>query len=39
MISTKPTQKLTSEERKKRIQDLYEYQMEKFMQEGVTEPL
>ena len=39
MISTKSTQKLTSEERKKRIQDLYEFQMEKFMQEGVSEPL
>ena len=39
MISTKSTQKLTTEERKKRIQDLYEFQMEKFMQEGVSEPL
>ena len=39
MISTKSTQKLSTEERKKRIQDLYEYQMEKFMQEGVSEPL
>lgn len=39
MISTKPTQKLSTEERKKRIQELYEYQMEKFMQEGVSEPL
>jgi len=39
MISTKSTQKLTSEERKKRIQDLYEFQMEKFMQESVSEPL
>ena len=39
MISTKSTQKLTSEERKKRIQDLYEFQMEKFMQENVSEPL
>lgn len=39
MISTKSTQKLTTEERKKRIQDLYEFQMEKFMQENVAEPL
>ena len=39
MISTKPTQKLTTEERKKRIQELYEYQMTKFMQENVAEPL
>jgi hypothetical protein len=39
MISTKSTQKLSTEERKKRIQDLYEYQMEKFMQENVSEPL
>ena len=39
MISTKPTQKLAPEERKKRIQDLYEFQMEKFMQENVSEPL
>jgi hypothetical protein len=39
MISTKSTQKLTTEERKKRIQDLYEHQMEKFMQENVSEPL
>ena len=39
MISTKPTQKLTTEERKKRIQELYEFQMEKFMQENVAEPL
>ena len=28
-----------AEERKKRIQDLYEFQMEKFMQENVSEPL
>ncbi len=39
MISTKSKQKLTTEERKKRIQDLYEFQMEKFMQESVSEPL
>ena len=39
MISTKSTQKLSTEERKKRIQDLYEHQMEKFMQENVSEPL
>ena len=39
MISTKSTQKLRTEERKKRIQDLYEHQMEKFMQENVSEPL
>jgi len=39
MISTKSKQKLTAEERKKRIQDLYEYQMEKFMHESVSDPL
>ena len=39
MISTKPTQKLSTEERKKRIQDLYEFQMDKFMAEKVSEPL
>ena len=39
MISTKSKQKLTTEERKKRIQELYEFQMEKFMHENVSEPL